>query len=192
MNMSHSVPTWAIPNLPATSRIADQPKIINIWRMDAFFCSQNNNLKCISTTKNNQEKKTNVQAFPQYCDIRTSVATTIGAWGSGPAVVLLDINHPLFRTRSGCLPISSSTSGFFLTGNYVWHTSMGQATFSVKFGVAFFPIFLPCILSSNKLRRFASGCSIPIGNHLCFSTSKFFYQSFFMLKSFSDPIYPKL
>lgn len=98
-------------------------------------------------------KKTNVQAFPQYCDIRTSVATTIGAWGSGPAVVLLDINHPLFRTRSGCLPISSSTSGFFLTGNYVWHTSMGQATFSVKFGVAFFPIFLPCILSSNKTKK---------------------------------------
>lgn len=119
--------------------------------MDAFFRSQNNNLKCISTTKNNQEKKTNVQAFPQYCNIRTSVATTIGAWGSGPAVVLLDINHPLFRTRSGCLP--NEWLFFFDRQLCLTYIYGAGNLFCEVWSCIFFHFFLPCILSSNKTKK---------------------------------------
>lgn len=79
MNMSLSVPTWAIPNLPTTSRMADQPTISSIEEWMHFFVVKTTILNVFKLPKTTRKKKTNVQAFPQYCDIRTSVATTIGA-----------------------------------------------------------------------------------------------------------------
>lgn len=55
--MSLSVPTWAIPNLPTTSRMADQPTISSIEEWMHFFVVKTTILNVFKLPKTTRKKK---------------------------------------------------------------------------------------------------------------------------------------